>query len=259
MNWGPRAIALSACVGLLAVSAASAGPAPTHTDIRYSKKYERSVLDFWQVESARPAPLIVYFHGGGFRMGDKGAFRRSALLAEYHPKGVCFASVNYPFLEHTGNNHGAILRHTVEAIKFLASRAKEWNIDTRRIAVSGSSAGALISEYLAYGSGLPIRAVYATMQPIGTDLLVLRHIKRGGPPAIVYNASGPSDRIHPASSARQVLARCRKVGVYCEIWGTKANGLPTLPAGVSIDTRAMKLIYKAWRLPFPVKERQRDE
>lgn len=249
-----KAAVLSACVGLLALSAVSAGPAPTHTDVRYSKRYERSVLDFWQAESDKPAPLIVYFHGGAFRAGDKGVLRGSSLLADYHPKGVCFASVNYPFLEHTGNNHGAILRHTEQAIKFLASRAKEWNIDRRRIAVSGTSAGALISEYLAYGSGLPIRAVYAQMQPIGTDLLVLSHIKRGGPPAIVYNPSGPDDQVHPASSARQVLARCRKVGVYCEIWGTKANGLPTLPDGVAIDARAMKLIYRAWRLPFPAKE-----
>jgi acetyl esterase/lipase len=246
-----RPVVLSALAALLALPTAWAGPAPTHTDVRYSKQYERSVLDFWKAESDRPAPLIVYFHGGGFRMGSKEAFRRSSLLADYYPKGVAFASVNYPFLEHTRNSYSAILRHTEQAIRFLASKAKEWNIDPRRIAVSGSSAGALISEYLACGPALGIRAVYATMQPIGTDLLVLRHIGRGDPPIIVYNPSGPNDKIHPASSAKQVLNRCRKVGVYCEIWGTKANGLPTLPDGTSIDARAMKLIYRAWRLPLP--------
>lgn len=249
-----RPVVLSVLVALLTLSAASAGPAPTHTDVRYSKKYERSVLDFWKVESDKPAPMIVYFHGGGFRAGSKEALRRTSLLADYYPQGVSFASVNYPFLEHTRNNHSAILRHTEQAIKFLASKAKEWNIDTRRIAVSGPSAGALISEYLAYGPALRIRAVYATMQPVGTDLLVLRHIGRGEPPIIIYNPSGPRDKIHPASSAKQVLDRCKKVGVYCEIWGTKANGLPTLPEGTSIETRAMKLIYRAWRLPFPSKE-----
>ena len=37
---------------------------PTHNDVRYSKKYERSVLDIWTVKSDKPAPLVVYFHGG---------------------------------------------------------------------------------------------------------------------------------------------------------------------------------------------------
>ena len=39
---------------------------PTHRDIRYSKEYDRSVLDLWLVDSQKPAPLVVYFHGGGF-------------------------------------------------------------------------------------------------------------------------------------------------------------------------------------------------
>jgi len=230
---------------------AGGAPEPTHTDVRYSKKYERSVLDFWKATSDKPTPLIVYFHGGGFKAGSKEEFRGNPVLAEYYPKGVSFASVNYPFLEHTNNDYKAILRHSAEAIKFLASKAKEWNIDPSRIAVSGTSAGALISEHLAYAMDLRIKAVFAIMQPVGTDFLVLSSIRQGGPPIIVYNPSDANDPLHPPSAARQVLERCRKVGVYCEIRGTKANGLPTLPEGTSIETRVMKFIYKAWRLSFP--------
>jgi len=226
-------------------------PEPTFTDVRYSKKYERSVLDFWKAPSDKPAPLVVYFHGGGFKAGSKEALRGNPVLAEYYPKGVSFASVNYPFLEHTHNDYMAILRHSAESIKFLASKAKEWNIDPSRIAVSGTSAGALIGEHLAYAADLRIKAVFAIMQPVGTDFLVLSSIRAGGPPIIVYNPSDANDPLHPPSAARQVLERCRKVGVYCEIWGAKSNGLPTLPEGTSIETRAMKLIYKAWKLPFP--------
>ena len=29
---------------------------PTHSNIRYSKKYERSVLDLWLAESNKPTP-----------------------------------------------------------------------------------------------------------------------------------------------------------------------------------------------------------
>ena len=46
---------------------------PTHANLRYSKDYDRSVLDLWTVKSSKPTPLVVYFHGGGFNHGDKTA------------------------------------------------------------------------------------------------------------------------------------------------------------------------------------------
>ena len=234
---------------MLAVRPAAAkSPAPTHPDVKYSETYERSVLDFWKAESETPTPLVVYFHGGGFTQGDKAHLARSTMLAAYYPKGVSFASVNYPFLQHTGNDFAAILRHTAEAMKFLGSKATEWNINPKRIAVAGTSAGALISEYLAYGTKLPIRAVYATLQPMGTDAMILPLIGKGGPPIIVYNFTGPDDQVHHVSYAKRVGERCKKVGVPCEVWGTEANGLPTLPNGESMDTHVMAVFYKAWKL-----------
>jgi len=228
--------------------AAAKSPAPTHSDVKYSDKYERSVLDFWKAESESPTPLVVYFHGGGFTQGDKSHLTRSAMLATYQPKGVSFASVNYPFLQHTGGEFRAILQHTAEAIKFLGSKAREWNINPKRIAVAGTSAGALISEYLAYGTKLPISAVYATLQPIGTDAMVLSLIGKGGPPIVVHNFTGPEDQVHHVRFATMVAERCKKVGVPCEVWGTEANGLPTLPEGKSMDAHVMAFFYKAWKL-----------
>ena len=249
-----RLLSLLLCTVLAAVLMPAARPAvaksptPTHPDVKYSEQYERSVLDFWKAESETPAPLVVYFHGGGFTQGDKAHLARSTMLATYYPKGVSFASVNYPFLQHTGNDFAAILRHTAAAMKFLGSKATEWNIDPKRIAVAGTSAGALISEYLAYGTKLPIRAVYATLQPMGTDAMILPLIGKGGPPIVVYNFTGPDDQIHHVSYAKRVGERCKKVGVPCEVWGTEANGLPTLPDEESMDAHVMAIFYKAWKL-----------
>ena len=72
---------------------------PTHKNVRYSKTYERSVLDIWTVKSDKPAPLVVYFHGGGFKTGDKIQFYRSGFIKKYHPKGVAFATVVGPLVE----------------------------------------------------------------------------------------------------------------------------------------------------------------
>ena len=118
---------------------------PTLKDLRYSKKYDRSRLDLWTVDAKNPAQQVVYFHGGGFKVGDKAGFGRSQMLRKYHSKGVAFASVNYPFLVHTNKDYFKIMNHCAEAIRFLQANAKKYKLDKTRISVSGGSAGALIS------------------------------------------------------------------------------------------------------------------
>ena len=224
---------------------------PTHKDIRYAKKYEQSVLDVWTVKSEKPAPLVVYFHGGGFKGGDKSHFYRSQFIKKYHPKGVAFATVNYPFLKHTNDNYGAILQQTAEAIKFLGSNAKKYNIDNKRISVMGTSAGALISGYLGHGSRMPIRSVFAHEQPLGTSQMILPILRKGGPPIVLFNTSGPGDRVHHPDNATAVHKRCKQIGVYSEVYGSKRSGLPEVPKGQDIHDIVMKFFYKSWRLPFP--------
>ncbi len=247
MNWiGLPTLLIALCVGSLCQGA----PAPTEKNVRYSDKYERSVLDFWKAKSSKPTPVVVYFHGGGFKQGDKSHFHRSRLIDEFVPKGVSFVTVNYPFLKHTNNNYFTILKHTEEAIKFLHSKAREWGIDPRRIAVSGSSAGALISGHLGYGSNLKISAVYAIQQPIGTEQLMLNKVRKGGPPIMLYTSSSTKDRIHHPRYAQMVHDKCKKLGIYSELYGRNGSGLPALPGNIRPEYQAMKMFYKAWRMKY---------
>ena len=65
-------------------------------DIAYDTKHERDVLDFWPaVDTDGPAPVFVWFHGGGFQTGDKSEFakNRSAMLEEYQDTGFAVAVV----------------------------------------------------------------------------------------------------------------------------------------------------------------------
>ena len=248
---GKRAITCVATLVLAGLVPVALAAAPTHKDVRYSKEYERSVMDIWTVKSDKPAPLVVMFHGGGFKMGDKSHYHKHPLVRKYHAKGVAFATVNYPFLEHTKNNYRAIMEHTVEAIEFLGNNAKKYNIDPKRISVMGSSAGALISCYLGYGSKMPIRSVYAHQQPMGTPLFIGSILRKGCPPTVVYNTSPPTDKVHNPDNAKFIHDRCKKVGVYCEMYGSKQSGLPTVPEGQNIDDIVMKVFYKSWQLPHP--------
>src|SRR5580693_5200211 len=49
-------------------------PTPDVADLRYGP-HERNLLDIWkakpQAGQTGPTPLVLYFHGGGFRGGDK--------------------------------------------------------------------------------------------------------------------------------------------------------------------------------------------
>ena len=75
-------------------------PAPTWTDEKYDTKHERNVLDFWQAKTDKPAPVVVWFHGGGFTQGDKKQIvDRDNVVNGLLAKGVSVASCNYPFLK----------------------------------------------------------------------------------------------------------------------------------------------------------------
>jgi len=223
----------------------------TNRDLRYSKKYDRSLLDLWTVDTGNPAPLVVYFHGGGFKVGDKAGFGRSQMLRKYHSKGVAFASVNYPFLVHTNKDYFKIMNHCAEAVRFLQANAKKYNLDKTRISVSGGSAGALISCHVGHGHDLGIRSVFAIQQPMGTPLMTYSKLRKGGPAIILYNHSGPNDKVHHPDNALLVYKRCKELGVSCALYGSKQSGLPTLSAGLELHDVAMEFFFKSWELPFP--------
>ena len=225
--------------------------APTHSDVRYSDKYDRSLLDVWAIKSDKPAPLVVYFHGGGFKNGDKSRIERSSFLRKYGPRGVAFASVNYPFVQHTDKDYFAILNHTSLAIRYLHKHAEKYNIDPERISVMGSSAGALISCYLGHAMKLPIRSVYAFQQPMGTPLLNVPFLRKDGPPILLYNSSSPKDRVHHPRNAQIIHDLCQKLGAHSEVYGSKASGLPPLPKGSELTDVVMDFFYKSWNIPSP--------
>ena len=244
-----HSIILALAVFFLWSSASTAEP--THRDLRYSKQYDRSVLDLWLVDSEKLAPLVVYFHGGGFKVGDKAGFGRSQMLRKYHSKGVAFASVNYPFLVHTNKDYFKIMNHCAEAVRFLQANAKKYKLDKRRISVSGGSAGALISCHVGHGHDLGIRSVFPIQQPMGTPLMTYPKLRKGGPAIILYNHSGLNDKVHHPDNAALVHKRCKELGVVSALYGSRQSGLPELPEGQELHDVVMEFFFKSWQLPFP--------
>jgi len=120
-------------------------PAPTHANVPYGP-HERNVLDLWLAKSDKPTPLVVFIHGGGFVGGDK-AKASPESIRRCLDAGVSFMSINYRFREHAPIQD--ILRDAARALQFVRLNAAKYNLDPKRIASHGGSAGAGTSLWLA--------------------------------------------------------------------------------------------------------------
>jgi hypothetical protein len=220
MKWicAPLALAL-----LVTTPALAGQPRPTEADVKYGT-HERHVLDFWKVESDKPAPLIVYIHGGGFVGGDKSRIRGS--IQPFLDAKVAFASINYRFRKHAPIME--ILKDGALAIQFMRSRCREWNIDPRRIGVYGTSAGAIMSLWVGmhndvgdrrskdpvgrYTSRVQVVGLLAT--PFGIEPLCLGYASRDDPPVWQYSRYAfDKENIHHPDNAVKVFDACRRAGI----------------------------------------------
>lgn len=126
---------------------------PTYADVSYGPD-ERDILDFYRAASAKPAPLLIYFHGGGFVAGDKRQGVTAAMVQMLKKSGVHFASINYRFVDGKGVIFPAPQLDGVRAVQFLRTKANEWNIDPTRLACFGDSAGAGIALWIGFHDDL---------------------------------------------------------------------------------------------------------
>lgn len=124
--------------------------APDFADIKYGP-HERNVFDLWLAKSDSPTPLVIYYHGGGFRGGDKRSVNRT-LLEKLIGSGVSVAAVNYrlsgvaPF--------PAQMHDCARALQFIRHHAAKYNLDPKRVGATGGSAGAGISLWLTFHDDL---------------------------------------------------------------------------------------------------------
>ena len=148
-------------------------PMPTHANVSYGP-HARNVLDFYQVDSDKPTPLVVFIHGGGFVGGDKKGVN-PGLLRAAQAAGMSVASINYRFANGKDIIFPAPQLDGARAVQFLRSQASKWNIDAKRIACVGGSAGAGISMWIGFHDDLadpnsddPILRISTRIQAIGT-------------------------------------------------------------------------------------------
>lgn len=122
-------------------------------DISYGPDV-RNVFDILMPPAIEPTPLVIFIHGGGFVGGNKSSAYTHSFSRNVGEmsliNGVAYATVNYRFLQASGESEGVIksLSDVRRALQYIRLNAESFNIDPNKIAVFGTSAGAGTSLWL---------------------------------------------------------------------------------------------------------------
>jgi arylformamidase len=155
---------------------------PHELDLRYGAS-ERQRLDLYLPSSPNSQqtrwPLLLFLHGGGFREGDPALY---GYLAEpYLQRGIAFASVGYRLIPES--YLPATFGDVEDVLAWALQNLPDRGVDTARLALSGHSAGAILTAHLA------VRDDWLTERALPGDL-----IKAAIPISGAYDFTGPDDR-----------------------------------------------------------------
>ena len=199
INRGTLALCFTVLIALQAVvSGQTAKYEPTFADVRYGP-FDRNVLDVFEANTQAPAPVLIYFHGGGWMAGDK----KQGLNPDPILKaGISVVAANYRFTTGTPDAaaYPAPMLDSARVVQFVRSKAKDWNIDPSRIALTGGSAGAVISMWIAYRDDMAKPGSPDPVEHFSTRVTCI--VAQSGPttldPRLILKRVGGNPTIHPA-------------------------------------------------------------
>ena len=145
-----------------------------HRNIAYGKSPDRAhTLDVWRPKDIRePLPVVLYVHGGAFRICSKESHWLMALL--HAKRGFLVFNINYRLAPK--HRFPAAVKDVARAFRWAHTHAERYGGDPDRMVLAGESAGAnlVLSMALAsslrqeepwlselYDDPIPIRAVMA--------------------------------------------------------------------------------------------------
>jgi acetyl esterase/lipase len=122
-------------------------------NIAYGEAGKHNLLDVYHRRD-RPAgaPVFVFFHGGGFRIGSKNREART-LLAELAARGWVCVNANYRLAP--AARYPDYLIDAKKVIAWVRGNAGEYGAEPRTIIASGTSAGGHLASMLGLTPGDP--------------------------------------------------------------------------------------------------------
>jgi len=172
-------------------------------------------------------PAIVWIHGGSFSGGDKTSPEIIDEATTFAQKGYVNLSTNYR-LEPGGCSAGGVTASCIGAIQeatadgqtavaWLRSHASTYGVDPTRIAVAGTSAGAIVAAQVGYlSSETPASAVKAAVALSGAN--IFSNVNAGDAPALFFH--GTADPLVPYQWAVDTVSKAHDahLDAYLETW-----------------------------------------
>ncbi len=163
---------------------------PHELDLAYGPSQRHRLDLYLPVGASGPVPVLLFLHGGGFREGDPALY--GYLAQPYVERGVAFVSIGYrltpeAYLPDTFDD-------AADAVAWCVQHLPSRGVDVGQITLSGHSAGAILTAYLAATEGwrserslpgavlkaaIPISGVYDLSNPAENGDMVRSGADRG--------------------------------------------------------------------------------
>ena len=140
-------------------------------DLRYAGKRR---FDLYQPahDSAASRPLLIWMHGGGFKLGSRRAAGIRLWCRAYAQRGYVCAAIDYRLgsknfrfdLDELVEDCSHAVQDVRTAIFNFKANAARWRIDTTRIILAGNSAGGMLALQAVYSSDEELRRLPRTRE-----------------------------------------------------------------------------------------------
>ena len=192
-----------------------------------------------EYDTTQVYPAIVFFFGGGWKVGDVTQFEPHAKYLSR--RGMVCLLADYRTETRHGTTPFESLQDAKSAMRFVREHAEDYQVDTARIAAGGGSAGghlaaatALIEGYNAGDDDLSVSCVpnalvlfnpvidngpggygYDRIGSAYKDFSPLHNIVAGAPPTIFF--LGTEDDLIPVPTAEYYQIVMEEVGSRCDL------------------------------------------
>lgn len=176
-------------LSLLLIAAAALADARTRKSVAYSQEgnnRNQTSLDVYAPASGENLPVVVWIHGGAWRIGDKARVEQKPKT--FNDKGFVFVSINYRL--HPAADYKGQGGDVAGAIRWVCDHAKEFGAAPDQIFLMGHSAGAHLAalvatdqRYLA-GKGLKLKTIKGVILLDGAGYDIPRQIELAALPRL---------------------------------------------------------------------------
>lgn len=183
---------------------------------------------------AKNRPVILWMHGGGFRIGnDKSQKYIVAMATRFAKRGFVCLSINYRVRENPRDDqNGTISDALVDAMKgliWLRENSGKLGVDKSKIIIGGGSAGGILGNIFCYRDGNNKEewnksGIVAFINLWGSpdESWGKYTIDKNDPPMIIVH--GTEDPLVPFVNSEKIVSKLKSAGIKHELIAIEGAG-----------------------------------